>query len=118
MNTQDIQGQGQGQDLLRKAEIYVRANPLPAVLGAVAVGFALGLISRSLESQREPEPIRDALNEIRSMLKPLAKKTRKAYAGSSDVVRDAVEQAVERAKDLDVDRYVDPVSSWWKRLWA
>ena len=107
-----------GQDLVRQTENYVRANPLAALLGAVAVGFALGLISRSLESPREPEPIRDALNEIRAMLKPLAKKTRKAYADSSDVVRDAVEQAVEKAKDLDVDRYVDPLSGWWKRLWA
>lgn len=108
----------QGQDLVRQTENYVRTNPLPALLGAVAVGFALGLISRSFETSREPEPIRDALNEIRSLLKPLAKKTRKAYAESSDVVREAVEQAVEKAKDLDVDRYVDPLSGWWKRLWA
>lgn len=116
MKTEDLKEQG--QDLFRQTENYVRANPIPALLGAVAVGFAIGLISRSLETTREPEPIRDALNEIRAMLKPIAKKTRKAYAESSDAVRDAVEQAVERAKDLDVDRYADPVSSWWKRLWA
>jgi len=116
MNTEELKTQG--QDLARQAENYVRANPIPALIGAVAVGFALGLISRSLEKQREPEPIRDALNEIRSLLKPLAKKTRKAYAESSDTVREAVEHAVERAKELDVDRYVDPLSSWWKRLWA
>jgi len=104
--------------LVRDAENYVRANPIPALLGAVAAGFALGLVARSIEAQREPEPIRDAVNEIRSMLKPLAKKTRKAYAESSDAVRDALKHAVGKAKEIDVDRYVDPVSSWWKRLWA
>ncbi|SRR5260221_4386298 len=107
-----------GADIFQRTESYVRANPIPALLGAVAVGFALGLIARSLETQREPEPIRDAVREIRSLLKPLAKKTRKAYAESSDAVRDAVEQAVEKAKEIEVDRYVDPVTSWWKRLWA
>lgn len=119
MTTEEIQEpKGQARALVEQTESYVRANPIPALLGAVAVGFVLGMVARSLETEREPEPIRDALNEIRSMLKPLAKKTRKTYAESSDVVREAVEKAVERAKDLDVDRYVDPVSAWWKRLWA
>ena len=39
-------------------------NPLPAMFGAVAVGFAIGLIARSLEKEREPEPIRDALRGV------------------------------------------------------
>lgn len=116
MNTQELKDQG--QDIVRQTENYVRANPIPALLGAVAVGFAIALISRSLEREREPEPVRDALNEIRSILKPLAKKTRKAYAESSDSVREAVEQAMEKAKDIHVDRYVDPLAGWWKRLWA
>ena len=104
--------------MVRETENYVRGNPIPALLGAVAVGFAIGLLARSLEHERDPEPIRDAVNEIRALLKPLAKKTRKAYAESSDAVHDAVAQAVERAKDLDVEHYVDPVARWWKRLWA
>ncbi len=104
----------QGQDLVRQTENYVRGNPLPALVGAVAVGFALGLIARSLETRREPEPIHDALNELRSMLSPFAKKTRKGFADSSEAVREAVEQAVERAREIDLD----PVAGWWKRLWS
>lgn len=115
MNTQEIKDRG--QDFVRETENYVRGNPVPALLGAIAVGFAIGLIARSLEREREPEPIRDALNEIRGLLKPLAKKTRRAYADSSHAVHDAVAQAVERAKDLDVEHYVDPVAKWWKRFW-
>jgi ElaB/YqjD/DUF883 family membrane-anchored ribosome-binding protein len=116
MNTEDLKSQG--NDLVRQTENYVRGNPIPALLGAAAVGFALGLVARSLEPRRESEPFQDALDELRSVIKPIAKKTRKAYANSSDAVRDAVEQAVERARDLDVDRYVDPVTGWWKRLWS
>ncbi len=116
MNTQEIKDHG--QDLVRQTENYVRANPVPALLGAVAVGFAIGLAVRSIETERQAEPLRDALNDIRSALKPLAKKTRKAYAESSDSVREAVETAMERVKDVDVDRYVDPVAGWWKKLWA
>lgn len=116
MNTQDLKEQG--QDLVRQTENYVRANPIPALLGAVAFGFVLGLASRTLEPDPQSEPLRDALDEIRAALKPLAKKTRKAYAESSDAVREAVEEAVERAKDIHVDRYVDPVAGWWKRLWS
>ncbi len=104
----------QGQDLVRQTENYVRGNPIPALLGAVAVGFVLGAVARSLEPRRDPEPIQDALNELRGILAPLAKKTRKGIAESSDAVREAVEQAVERAKDLDLD----PVAGWWKRLWS
>ena len=38
----------------------------------------------------------------------------KAYAHTSEAVREAVEQAVEKARDVDVD----PVVKWWKRLWS
>ena len=130
MNTQDLPDRGpepadfghdlkhRTQDLVREAESYVRGNPVPAILGAVAIGIVIGLVARSLEREREPEPIRDALDDLRAMLKPLAKKTRKAYANSSHAVHDAVNHAVERARDLDVEHYADPVAKWWKRLWA
>jgi hypothetical protein len=116
MNTQDVKDRG--QDLVRDTENYVRGNPIPAILGAVAVGIVIGLVARSLERQREPEPIRDAVNDLRAILKPFAKKTRKVYADSSHAVHDAVNQAVERARDLDVEHYTDPVAKWWKRFWA
>jgi ElaB/YqjD/DUF883 family membrane-anchored ribosome-binding protein len=116
MNTQDIKDRR--QDLVRETEDYVRGNPVPAILGAVAIGIVIGLVARSLERHREPEPLNDVLDELRAMLKPLAKKTRKAYANSSHAVQDAVHHAVERARDLDVEHYADPVAKWWKRLWA
>lgn len=115
MNTQDLKDRG--QDIVRETENYVRGNPLPTILGALAVGFVIGVAIRSIEREREPEPLRDALNEIRGMLKPIGKKTRDTYAQSSDAVLHAVESAVDKARDLE-HQYGDPVAKWWRKLWA
>ena len=110
------------ETLCQRADEYVRENPVPAVLGAVALGFALGLLARGLEPHRRHEPIRDCFYDTSDMLgsffRPLAKKTRHAYSASSSAVRDAVDHAAARARDVEVDDYVDPVVSWWKRIWS
>ncbi len=113
MNTDEAKDRA--HDLLRETDNAIRANPIPAVLTALGVGFALGLATRLLElPDRKPEPLRDALDDLRSLLATGAKRGKRAYADSAEAVRDAVEQAVEKARDLDVD----PVANWWKRLWS
>ena len=117
MNTDDVQDRAsdRAQDLLHEADARIRANPIPAVLTAFGVGFALGLATRLLElPERKPEPFRDALDDLRSLLATGAKRGKRAYADSSEAVRDAVEHAVEKAREIDVD----PVANWWKRLWS
>ena len=102
-------------DLIREAYDCIRANPIPAVLTALGVGFALGLATRLLEiPERKHEPLRDALDDLRALLSTGAKRGKRAYADSAEAVRDAVEHAVEKARDLDTD----PVANWWKRLWS
>jgi len=112
MNTQDAKVSA--QDMLRETDIYIRANPVPAVLTALGIGFAIGLLTRYVEPAPKREPWQEALNEIRSALSSGARRGKKAYSHSADVVRDAVEQAVEKARDIDVD----PVAKWWKKFWA
>ena len=113
MNTDEAKERA--HDLLRETDNAIRANPIPAVLTALGVGFALGLATRLLElPERKPEPLRDALDDLRSLLATGAKRGKRAYADSAEAVRDAVEHAVEKARDLDTD----PVANWWKRLWA
>src|SRR6186997_2111627 len=101
MNTQDAKDRA--QDMLRETDNCIRANPLPAVLTALGIGFAIGLLTRYVEPPPRREPWQDALNEIRSALATSAKRGKKVYAHSADVVRDAVEQAVEKAREIDVD---------------
>jgi ElaB/YqjD/DUF883 family membrane-anchored ribosome-binding protein len=106
---------------VRQAGAYVKENPVPTILTALAVGFAIGLIVRSIEHECRNAALRNKLDDaedyLRSILRPLAKKSKRAYAKSADAVREAVEHAVERARDVDVEDYTDPVVSWWGRLW-
>jgi len=112
MNTQEAKERA--QSLLHETDTCIRANPIPAVLAALGVGIVIGLMSRLLEPPRRREPLHDALDELSSLLASSAKKGKAAYEHSADVVRDAVEQAVEKAREIDVD----PVARWWKRLWS
>jgi ElaB/YqjD/DUF883 family membrane-anchored ribosome-binding protein len=112
MNTQDARDHA--QDLLRTTDNYVRANPVPAVLTALGIGFAIGVLTRFIEPPARREPWQEAIDDIRDALSTGAKRGRKAYAQTSDVVRDAVEQAVGKAREIDVD----PLAKWWKRLWS
>jgi ElaB/YqjD/DUF883 family membrane-anchored ribosome-binding protein len=112
MNTQEAKDHA--QDLLRTTDNCIRANPVPAVLTALGIGFAIGVLTRFIEPPAHREPWQEAIDDIRDALASGAKRGRKAYAQSSEAVRDAVEQAVEKARDIDVD----PVMKWWKRLWS
>jgi ElaB/YqjD/DUF883 family membrane-anchored ribosome-binding protein len=116
MNTYETQ-QEEEATLWQQADEAVRENPIPAIFTAVAIGFGLGLLVRSFETERRSHPIRDSLDEtsdfIGSLLGPLRKRTRSAAHSVRDSVRDAVEEAVDRARDIDVD----PVAKWWRRLW-
>lgn len=87
---------------------------MPLLLGAIAVGFVLGLAARHLERERKHEPIHDALDEIRGFLKPLAKKARLAAEHSAEVVRDAA----GRVREIDVEEYTSPVAGWWRKIWG
>ncbi len=112
MNTQDAKERA--QDLWRDTDNCIRANPVPAVLTALGIGFAIGVLTRFVEPPPRREPWQEAIDEIRSALATGARRGKKAYAQSVDVVRDAVEHAAEKARDIDVD----PVARWWKRLWS
>ena len=109
-------------ELVRGTDRYLRENPVPAVLGALAVGFAIGLLTRLIDQERRPTPVRDSLDEsadaLRSFFKPAAKKTRQAYQQSASAVRGAVDHVAGKASEIDIDDYIDPVTKWWRRIWS
>jgi len=113
MNTDNIQEPA--HDLLSETDNLIRANPIPAVVAAFGIGLALGLATRFIEGpERKSDHLRDALDDLRTLLATGAKRGKRAYADSAEAVRDAVEHAVEKARDIEVD----PVAKWWKRLWS
>ncbi|MEI9898066.1 MAG: hypothetical protein WDN28_30470 [Chthoniobacter sp.] len=54
MNTLDAKERA--QDLLRETDNCIRANPVPAILTALGVGFAIGVLTRFVEPAPRREP--------------------------------------------------------------
>jgi ElaB/YqjD/DUF883 family membrane-anchored ribosome-binding protein len=103
-----------------RTEFFLRENPVPTVLGALAIGVAIGLAIRfsSHSAEKEVEsklPLANVDLSILSLpfLWPFFKSLRRRYEDSADVVKDGV----DRLKKVDVDRYVKPLRKKW-RAWA
>ena len=103
-----------------RTEFFLRENPVPTVLGALALGVAIGLAIRYSSSSTEKEvegksPLANVDLSILSLpfLWPLFKSLRRKYEDSAEAVKDGV----GRLKKVDVDRYVKPLRKKW-RAWA
>jgi ElaB/YqjD/DUF883 family membrane-anchored ribosome-binding protein len=103
-----------------RTEFFLRENPVPTVIGALAIGVAIGLAIRFSSSSSEKEvesklPLANVDLSILSLpfLWPLFKSLRRKYEDSAEVVKDGV----DRLKKVDVDRYVKPLRKKW-RAWA
>ena len=103
-----------------RTEFFLRENPVPTVLGALALGVAIGLAIRYSSSSAEKEveaksPLGNVDLGMLSLpfLWPLFKSVRRKYEDSAGAVKDGV----ERLKKVDVDRYVKPLRKKWK-AWA
>ena len=104
-------------DVLHQTEVYVRENPFPAIVTALGVGFALGLLVRLLETPSRAHievPIPKAAQKVRDFdyqaavlpfLWPVVKFFSSSYAAS----RKSVNKAYKQASDIDVSDYIDPV---------
>ena len=102
-----------------RTEFFLRENPVPTVLGALALGLAIGLAIRYSSRPPEPTPlsVKRALREIDwstispAFLPGLMRSVKRGYAGSAE----AVKEGIERAKDVDVDEYVRPLRKRWDK---
>lgn len=103
-----------------RTEFFLRENPIPTILGALAVGLAIGLAIRysSEAAEKEPEmktPLGNVNLGVLSLpfLWPFFKSMREKYEDSADAVKDGV----DKLKEIDVDRYVKPLRKKW-RSWT
>jgi len=103
-----------------RTEFFLRENPVPTVIGALAIGVAIGLAIRFSSSSAEKEvesklPLANVDLSILSLpfLWPLFKSLRRKYEDSAEVMKDGV----DRLKKVDVNRYVKPLRKKW-RAWA
>ena len=105
----------------QRTEFFLRENPVPTVLGALALGLAIGLAIRYSSRPEEPDlSVKRALKEVdwkaamsMPFLWPFFRSVKRGYEDSAE----AVKEGLERVKDVDVDDYIKPLRKQWKK-WA
>ena len=97
-----------------RTELFLRENPVPMILGALAAGLALGLAiryaSRSDEKEVEAKtPLGNINWSVLSLpfLWPLVRGMKERLEDSTDSIREGV-------KNIDLDRYTKPIRKRWK----
>jgi hypothetical protein len=100
-----------------RTEFFLRENPVPTVLGALAIGLAIGLAIRYASHSEEKEvEVKSPWGNLNlgtlslPLLWPFVKTVRRKYEDSAE----AMKEGVDRIKDIDVDRYVKPLRKRWK----
>ncbi len=100
-----------------RTEFFLRENPVPTVIGALAIGLAIGLAIRYASHSEEKEvEVKSPLGNLSlgtlslPFLWPFVKTVKRRYEDSAD----AMKEGVDRIKDIDVDRYVKPLRKRWK----
>jgi ElaB/YqjD/DUF883 family membrane-anchored ribosome-binding protein len=99
-----------------RSELFLRENPLPTIIGALAIGLAIGwtlrYATRSDEREVEIKPRLGNFNwSFLSLpfLWPFFKSIKEKYEDSAETMKDGV----DRLK-IDVQRYAKPVRKRWK----
>jgi ElaB/YqjD/DUF883 family membrane-anchored ribosome-binding protein len=93
-----------------RTETFMRANPIPTLVGALALGLVLGWALRHATTREEKEvEIESPLGRFSFLslpfLWPVVKSLKEKYEDSADAVKDGV----DRLKKIDIDRYAKPV---------
>jgi ElaB/YqjD/DUF883 family membrane-anchored ribosome-binding protein len=101
-----------------RTEFFLRENPVPTVLGALALGLAIGLAIRYSSRPQEPSrSVKRALRELDwsgiapAFLPALMRNVKRGYEGSAEAMKDGF----ERVREVDVDEYVKPLRKRWKK---
>lgn len=106
------------EDTLATTKDFVRRNPVPVVIGAVAFGVAIGYML--LMSRRKPtfgeryvdEPLVAVREALLGALAPVAKRVHKGY----DSARDGAEKAMDRVHGYSPGRTCNSISDQMGRI--
>lgn len=99
----------------RGTDYFLRENPIPTIIGALAVGLAIGWALRYATARDERE-IESRVGGVNwgflslPFLWPFFRSVKEKYEDSADAVKDRV----GRLKKIDVERYAKPIRKRWK----
>lgn len=119
-----VSARAQSEDVLQSTEAYIRENPFPAILTALGVGFALGLLVRLLETPKRetievpiPKSVQKARDfDYQAAVLPFIWPVVKFFSSNYAASRKSVQQAYKQAQDVDVNKYVDPLVKRAKKM--
>jgi hypothetical protein len=99
-----------------RTEFFLRENPVPLIVGALATGLIIGLAIRYASSSAEKEKAKSPLDRLSwgflslPFLWPLLKSIKETYEDSAD----AIKESVGHVKKIDIDQYAKPIRKRWK----
>jgi ElaB/YqjD/DUF883 family membrane-anchored ribosome-binding protein len=100
-----------------RTEVFLRENPIPTIIGALAIGLAIGWTLRYATRSEEREvEVKSPLGNINwsflslPFLWPFFKSMKEKYEESAETVKGGV----DRLKKIDIERYAKPVRKRWK----
>jgi len=111
------QGREQTGHARERTEFFLRQNPIPVIIGALALGLTIGwALHHALSSEHKEMELSPKLEKINwsflslPFLWPLLKSARDRYEDSTDAVRHGVNQL----KKVDFGSYTKPIRKRWK----
>ena len=100
-----------------RTQLFLRENPVPAILGALGLGLAIGWALRHATASEEKEvevksPVGDINWSFLSLpfLWPFFRSVKDRYESSAESVKDGV----SRLKKIDITPYTKPIRKRWK----
>jgi len=100
-----------------RTEFFLRENPVPTILGALAIGLVIGLAIRYASTAEEREvKVKPSLGSMHwsflslPFLWPFFKSVKEKYEDSTE----AMKEGVDRVRNIDIHRYTKPIRKRWK----
>lgn len=104
-----------------RTEFFLRENPVPTILGALALGLAIGFAIRyaSTSAEKKEFEVKSPFGNLNwslfslPFLWPFFRSVREKYEDSTETVK----SGIDRLRKVDVDDYTHPIRKRW-RTWT
>lgn len=100
-----------------RTQLFLRENPVPALLGALGLGVAIGWALRHAVGSEDKEPETEStLGNVNwsflslPFLWPLFRSVKDRYDSSAETLKDGA----SKLKNIDISSYTKPIRKRWK----
>lgn len=103
-----------------RTELFVRENPFPIIVGALAFGVAVGWALRHATREDEEVEVQTPLGRVNwsylslPFLWPFLKTVKERAGDSAETIKDVARDGMDRVRNIDIQRYAKPIRKRWK----